>query len=193
MSISYAVFCLNAPAPTDIYTLSLHDALPIFTYWAQSTGGAVQSAEAFPWMLRLANVPVAYVTYISKTFWPAGLAVLYPYPHAIPVLKSLGARSEEHTSELQSHVNLVCRLLLECSGSHRYLHSFPTRRSSDLYLLGAEHRWCGAIRRSISVDAPARKRAGGVRHIHLQDVLAGGLGSALSVSACHSGAEKPRR
>src|SRR5437016_2751629 len=36
-------------------------------------------------------------------------------------------RSEEHTSELQSLTNLVCRLL-----DHRYLHSFPTRRSSDL-------------------------------------------------------------
>src|SRR6266480_1463905 len=43
-----------------------------------------------------------------------------------------GARSEEHTSELQSHVNLVCRLLLERCGGHRDLPSFPTRRSSDL-------------------------------------------------------------
>src|SRR6266540_625453 len=42
------------------------------------------------------------------------------------------ARSEEHTSELQSHHDLVCRLLLERYGDHRYLHSFPTRRSSDL-------------------------------------------------------------
>src|SRR5437868_472834 len=54
-------------------------------------------------------------------------------------------RSEEHTSELQSRFDLVCRLLLEkkkslifisfflsCSGDHRDLHSFPTRRSSDL-------------------------------------------------------------
>src|SRR5690348_2551160 len=32
-SISYAVFCLNATAPTDIYTLSLHDALPIFKHF----------------------------------------------------------------------------------------------------------------------------------------------------------------
>src|SRR5690242_16890678 len=31
MSISYAVFCLNTPAPTQTYTLSLHDALPIFS------------------------------------------------------------------------------------------------------------------------------------------------------------------
>src|SRR5215475_10536378 len=72
---------------------------------------------------------------------------------------ALAWRSEEHTSELQSRENLVCRLLLEKksakrlparSGSpliggrnavpvffesmvdHRDLHSFPTRRSSDL-------------------------------------------------------------
>src|SRR5690554_4878836 len=42
------------------------------------------------------------------------------------------ARSEEHTSELQSRPHLVCRLLLETYRHHRYLHSFPTRRSSDL-------------------------------------------------------------
>src|ERR1035438_4522493 len=41
-------------------------------------------------------------------------------------------RSEEHTSELQSLRHLVCRLLLEKYGDHRDLHSFPTRRSSDL-------------------------------------------------------------
>src|SRR5262245_43509371 len=50
------------------------------------------------------------------------------------------ARSEEHTSELQSLRHLVCRLLLECVCHHRALHSFPTRRSSDLFaafVLGA--------------------------------------------------------
>src|SRR5437763_1654222 len=41
-------------------------------------------------------------------------------------------RSEEHTSELQSPMYLVCRLLLESSADPRNLHSFPTRRSSDL-------------------------------------------------------------
>src|SRR5690349_19866124 len=42
------------------------------------------------------------------------------------------ARSEEHTSELQSRRDLVCRLLLERSAVTRDPHSFPTRRSSDL-------------------------------------------------------------
>src|SRR5690349_5295429 len=46
----------------------------------------------------------------------------------------LGVRSEEHTSELQSRRDLVCRLLLESSADTRDLHSFPTRRSSDLSL-----------------------------------------------------------
>src|SRR5690606_30001802 len=41
-------------------------------------------------------------------------------------------RSEEHTSELQSRENLVCRLLLEMYCDHLRLPSFPTRRSSDL-------------------------------------------------------------
>src|SRR5438093_557701 len=41
-------------------------------------------------------------------------------------------RSEEHTSELQSLTNLVCRLLLEGYREPRDLHSFATRRSSDL-------------------------------------------------------------
>src|SRR5690348_16165156 len=48
--------------------------------------------------------------------------------------QGMAVRSEEHTSELQSPVHLVCRLLLESYGDHRDLHSFPTRRSSDLSL-----------------------------------------------------------
>src|SRR5689334_23149797 len=50
-------------------------------------------------------------------------------------LAALPPRSEEHTSELQSQLQLVCRLLLESSADHPHLHSFPTRRSSDLFPL----------------------------------------------------------
>src|SRR5438477_5381485 len=39
--------------------------------------------------------------------------VLQHHPHLLQALEQPIARSEEHTSELQSHVNLVCRLLLE--------------------------------------------------------------------------------
>src|SRR5690606_26579940 len=46
--------------------------------------------------------------------------------------QALAVRSEEHTSELQSRENLVCRLLLESYVTTRDFPSFPTRRSSDL-------------------------------------------------------------
>src|SRR5438874_2558431 len=46
--------------------------------------------------------------------------------------RSVTNRSEEHTSELQSRRDLVCRLLLELDRGPPHLHSFPTRRSSDL-------------------------------------------------------------
>src|SRR5260370_25381931 len=49
----------------------------------------------------------------SRNEWQAQ----FPYRRALP--RRLGPRSEEHTSELQSHLNLVCRLLLEKkSGTH---------------------------------------------------------------------------
>src|SRR5947207_12506963 len=78
---SYFCFFFIDPATTVIYTLSLHDALPISQLLRQPGGAAG------------AVVPLA-----RHTGKPRGVA-----PH----------RSEEHTSELQSHSDLVCRLLLE--------------------------------------------------------------------------------
>src|SRR5216684_9128948 len=65
-------FFFNDTATTEIYTLSLHDALPI------------SPGPSSPW---------------------SGFAV--------PALYGMPRRSEEHTSELQSRLHLVCRLLLE--------------------------------------------------------------------------------
>src|SRR6267142_6608776 len=77
----FLFFFFNDTATTEIYTLSLHDALPI------SRRRSVAKADA---------------AVVSRTRWAAdGNSVAYV------------ERSEEHTSELQSHVNLVCRLLLE--------------------------------------------------------------------------------
>src|SRR2546430_10214587 len=83
-------FFFNDTATTEIYTLSLHDALPI------SDVGLKELArlENLAW-LDLSNTRVTGV----------GLKELAG-------LRNL-ARSEEHTSELQSQSNLVCRLLLE--------------------------------------------------------------------------------
>src|SRR5260221_1137217 len=87
-------FFFNDTAPTEIYTLSLHDALPICPRrWRRKRPGTS-----------------------GKSRWarqtPAGPP---PRPGAGHRLADGAApvRSEEHTSELQSHSDLVCRLLLE--------------------------------------------------------------------------------
>src|SRR5436309_6727759 len=81
-------FFFNDPATTEIYTLSLHDALPISTF-----------PRGVPHVLRYQCTP--------RRMW----------------------RSEEHTSELQSRENLVCRLLLEKkkNPNHLYHHTTPLR------------------------------------------------------------------
>src|SRR5690606_41566441 len=90
-----AFLCLRA-APTAIYTLSLHDALPI------SRPGCGRCA------------PVAAVAHAPTRNGRAG-AVSGRGPRAPWARpgRSGSRRSEEHTSELQSRENLVCRLLLE--------------------------------------------------------------------------------
>src|SRR5688572_33019117 len=72
----FTFFFFNDTATTEIYTLSLHDALPISTKVSADLWSGLERND------------------FSR--WPAGIY-----------------RSEEHTSELQSQSNLVCRLLLE--------------------------------------------------------------------------------
>src|SRR5690348_17709307 len=82
------LFFFNGTATTEIYTLSLHDALPISTRPPATREAVYQPTAA---------VPIRG----TKTWMTYG----------IPTAD--GDRSEEHTSELQSPVHLVCRLLLE--------------------------------------------------------------------------------
>src|SRR5256885_9958691 len=79
-------FFFNDTATTEIYTLSLHDALPISAFRDILLAMSWDDAAVRP-LLEL-----------------EGLKVWHP---------GRGTRSEEHTSELQSPCNLVCRLLLE--------------------------------------------------------------------------------
>jgi tetratricopeptide (TPR) repeat protein len=58
--------------------LALAAAVTIVTFVAQR--GAVSSLEHLPFLPRLANALIAYVTYLRQTFWPAGLAAYYPHP-----------------------------------------------------------------------------------------------------------------
>src|SRR5260370_34061108 len=79
-------FFFNDTATTEIYTLSLHDALPILEMQRKERN----------------NEPFTKKQYYKKLTQDYGRTV-----------KAFEYRSEEHTSELQSHLNLVCRLLLE--------------------------------------------------------------------------------
>src|SRR2546427_12659354 len=89
-------FFFNDTATTEIYTLSLHDALPICAGVRQYE---VLSAR-LPHQPRIAGV--------------ARETLAHALPQRLEHLRrAREVRSEEHTSELQSQSNLVCRLLLE--------------------------------------------------------------------------------
>src|SRR5256886_12498633 len=77
----------NDTATTEIYTLSLHDALPILCLADRPPPDEVGAVD--------------------------GDDRVYPAAHVPLVVETRAGRSEEHTSELQSQSNLVCRLLLE--------------------------------------------------------------------------------
>src|SRR5256885_7823953 len=86
----FIFFFFNDTATTEIYTLSLHDALPIYTKVERSVLSRSRRPGRRGW-----RHPPRRLRF--------GLYALYPEY----------GRSEEHTSELQSPCNLVCRLLLE--------------------------------------------------------------------------------
>ena len=54
-------------------------------YFAQKAGGATWSPDALPLPVRVANALVSYVRYLSKSFWPADLVVIYPYQKDWPL------------------------------------------------------------------------------------------------------------
>src|SRR2546430_12968516 len=105
-------FFLNDRAPPEIYTLPLPDALPISAgLLPQVRSGAIKPYAVMA-NRRLAAAPD--IPTVDEAGLP-GLHISTWYalfaPKSTP--KPIIARSEEHTSELQSQSNLVCRLLLE--------------------------------------------------------------------------------
>src|SRR2546427_2954167 len=89
-------FFFNDTATTEIYTLSLHDALPIYLEHA------VRRRQLIAAVQRLRVLPAAGRHHVHERH----------------------VRSEEHTSELQSQSNLVCRLLLEKKKKKEQYRSF---------------------------------------------------------------------
>ena len=59
----------------------------LLTFSAEKEIGAVANAS-FPLSDRLLNVPLSYVAYLSKTFWPADLAIYYPFPESFSVVRT---------------------------------------------------------------------------------------------------------
>src|SRR5690606_40595348 len=102
--------CFAETVPTDIYDLSLHDALPI------SQRGPVRLAPPDDPLLPVHRKLLPVVQQHPDAADDGVRTALQPLVrgaggggHEDPPLE----RSEEHTSELQSRENLVCRLLLE--------------------------------------------------------------------------------
>src|SRR5271157_3293885 len=58
----------------------LSAAASVTTFLVQRSGGSVRALTAMPLGLRIENALTSYIVYIGKMFWPAGLAVFYPYP-----------------------------------------------------------------------------------------------------------------
>src|SRR5438270_1826116 len=86
---------MSVTSAPQIYSLSLHDALPILAAALLGACGGTRVACSFPGIVFLQ---------------PIGLP---PQEGCLPGNEHATRRSEEHTSELQSQSNLVCRLLLE--------------------------------------------------------------------------------
>ncbi len=70
---------------------ALSAAAAVVTYLVQAHGGAAASAEVTPVVTRFENAIVSYVVYILNFFWPARLAVFYPYPRALPAAEVIAA------------------------------------------------------------------------------------------------------
>src|SRR5690606_41914788 len=96
-------FFYNDTTTTEIYTLSLHDALPIYCF-------TTDPEEAFT------DIDFCFAHIRTGKYEMREKDEKIPLKHGVVGQETCGPggiRSEEHTSELQSRENLVCRLLLE--------------------------------------------------------------------------------
>src|SRR2546430_12440510 len=106
---TFLFFFLNDPPPTKISPLPLHDALPIY---ALRTAPLVGLAEEPCFHRHETQTAQIFFRFVPRARLCLGFhtLIIHPVRDSGIVQKS---RSEEHTSELQSQSNLVCRLLLE--------------------------------------------------------------------------------
>src|SRR5690606_40454604 len=105
---SPSCFFFNDTAPPEISTLSLHDALPIL---AEAYAAGVTAYIEHALASRLLPIEFRLLGYEPEPWTPVDTLLL---------ARLMAFRSEEHTSELQSRENLVCRLLLEKKKNDEY-------------------------------------------------------------------------
>src|SRR5438094_5257598 len=115
LSVSYMLSCIFStfPATNATYTLSLHDALPICS-------------------LHILNSRTLFSDSARRSGWSVWAGQ--------PGIDRLSGRSEEHTSELQSPYDLVCRLLLE-ENTHRREHVGSVGRGAGCRHIRARLGW----------------------------------------------------
>src|SRR5688572_32754678 len=106
-----SLFFSNDTAATSIYTLSLHDALPILRSGCSLTSCCRTSARSPDPCRRGSSSGCS-----TERRQPSNPSCRTSRAGGAP-------RSEEHTSELQSQSNLVCRLLLEKKNSYKIYHN----------------------------------------------------------------------
>src|SRR2546429_7146567 len=142
----YIVFFFNDTATTEIYPLPLPDALPIPRVVVEADPG-------------LAPVP-ARGEHLAQARWPGEAAFAELVEHHVADRaqrvqadevgeRERAHRSEEHTSELQSRLQLVCRLLLENKNDERTVR--PAYRSPESRPLTRSRYIAGSLLRFPSV------------------------------------------
>src|SRR5690606_39432124 len=104
-----ACFCFARPAASEVYSLPLHDALPILL-----ANLVVVPASSMVLVGTLLLTVIAPVRLLAVEMGKILEGLIWWLNSFIEIMGTFPlARSEEHTSELQSRENLVCRLLLE--------------------------------------------------------------------------------
>src|SRR5207302_7739781 len=103
----------KARPTSSLSPLSLHDALPIFSDTIPVTGSRTIQTDGVSNTLAVGWAEILTSGSIGGTaIFGAQVAGQADSEAAVPIASIAGRRSEEHTSELQSRENLVCRLLL---------------------------------------------------------------------------------
>ncbi len=92
--------------------LGLATVSAIVTFLVQKSGGAVELLSIRPMSLRIENALVSYIAYIGQMFWPAKLALLYPYPAHLPEWQAMLA------GLILAGISV---LVLRCYRNHPYL------------------------------------------------------------------------